>query len=412
MKRKYCFFILCFHCFTPLFAQLMSNNGVVLSIGSDTKVCIRKGGFLNNTNAIFQHAGFFLIEGDFKNEHIVENKDTAQLYILGNFVNNQVFEAGKSSVTLYGATQSIGGNSETDFYNLNLSGSGIKRLEVNATVLQTLQLNDLEMATDSFLLEIRNPATNAINRKKGFVSSLNNGALLRKTNQSKDYLFPVGSSLNAERYRPIVINPSDINSNIFAVRLVNQSASKDGFSTKTLDKNTLELINPLYYHQIAQTKGNTAATISFYPVSSDGSWNTIAYWDKEWKNTANVTATSNVLEVPNWKKFDYRNYALAQHSENYAYIPNSFSPNEDGINDYFQVFGTDKVKVVKKMQIFDRWGNLVFDKENLDPNVMTNFWDGTYQGKALDSNVFTYFITLLLTDGKNKVYHGDITIIK
>jgi len=51
-----------------------------------------------------------------------------------------------------------------------------------------------------------------------------------------------------------------------------------------------------------------------------------------------------------------------------VYIPNVFSPNEDGINDEFFVFGNVEVAAIKEMSIYDRWGNQVFYMEDAPPN--------------------------------------------
>jgi gliding motility-associated-like protein len=66
------------------------------------------------------------------------------------------------------------------------------------------------------------------------------------------------------------------------------------------------------------------------------------------------------------------------------FIPNSFSPNGDGVNDYFEVFGIPKPF---SLIIYNRWGNIVFSSNNYGNN-----WDGTFQGKCVDYGTFTYFI--------------------
>ena len=61
------------------------------------------------------------------------------------------------------------------------------------------------------------------------------------------------------------------------------------------------------------------------------------------------------------------------------YIPNAFSPNFDGYNDYFTLFSNDEVEEILEMSIFDRWGEHVFQRENFQPNDPILGWDGMGQ---------------------------------
>jgi gliding motility-associated-like protein len=94
------------------------------------------------------------------------------------------------------------------------------------------------------------------------------------------------------------------------------------------------------------------------------------------------------------------------------FLPTSFSPNGDGHNDYFSVFASSCVKSVKKMMVFNRWGALVFTKENFIPNNDQEGWDGTFQGKTLVSDVYTYLFELEVNNGKIEKVWGDVTLVK
>lgn len=88
------------------------------------------------------------------------------------------------------------------------------------------------------------------------------------------------------------------------------------------------------------------------------------------------------------------------------YIPNAFTPNGDGTNDRFEVYGT-KIKTVA-MRIFNRWGEKVFDSMG---NQWTG-WDGTYMGVAQPTSVYVYQIEITYLDGVKKSYNGSITLIR
>jgi gliding motility-associated-like protein len=94
------------------------------------------------------------------------------------------------------------------------------------------------------------------------------------------------------------------------------------------------------------------------------------------------------------------------------FAPTSFSPNGDGFNDYFTLFTGVCVQKVKKMLIFNRWGALVFSKENFTPNNEQDGWDGTFLGKPLESAVYTYLIDMELSTGKTEKIWGDVTLMK
>ncbi len=95
-----------------------------------------------------------------------------------------------------------------------------------------------------------------------------------------------------------------------------------------------------------------------------------------------------------------------------AYIPNVFSPGRDGNNDWFTVYSNGDVQEVLSMHIFDRWGAMLFNRENFPPDVLSQGWDGTYKGKPLNNGVFVYVVKLLFKDGKKKTFGGDVTLLR
>lgn len=93
------------------------------------------------------------------------------------------------------------------------------------------------------------------------------------------------------------------------------------------------------------------------------------------------------------------------------YTPNIFSPNDDGINDYFFIYSNGQSVNIERLSIFSRWGELVFDKQNFISNSEKDGWDGNYQGKKMTSGVFVYRISYL-KDGETKTIFGDITLMR
>jgi gliding motility-associated-like protein len=90
------------------------------------------------------------------------------------------------------------------------------------------------------------------------------------------------------------------------------------------------------------------------------------------------------------------------------YVPNIFTPNDDGVNDKFQLFAkVGNTRTVEKMVIYDRWGNELFraNEFNIGEQV---FWDGKIQGQTAGAGVYSY--VFLLSDGQ--IVTGTVTIIR
>jgi gliding motility-associated-like protein len=94
-----------------------------------------------------------------------------------------------------------------------------------------------------------------------------------------------------------------------------------------------------------------------------------------------------------------------------VYIPNSFSPNYDGINDLFVVYGGDVVRRVRRLAVFDRWGNALYDVADL-PADGTAGWDGHYRGQLMDPGVYVYAAEIEFEDGVIRLYKGDVTLLR
>ncbi len=89
----------------------------------------------------------------------------------------------------------------------------------------------------------------------------------------------------------------------------------------------------------------------------------------------------------------------------FAYIPNAFSPNNDGNNDVFKGSFIGEKEV--QMLIFDRWGNLIYNESG---NRLK--WDGTNKGKLCPQDVYIYKIKTLDFEGKSHEYIGHVNLIR
>ena len=95
-----------------------------------------------------------------------------------------------------------------------------------------------------------------------------------------------------------------------------------------------------------------------------------------------------------------------------VFVPNSFSPNGDGINDYFIPFIGPSVKKVRSMKVFERQGGQVFQAEDLAVNIPLAGWDGTWRGLMAREGVYVYAIEIELISGEVEFISGEVIIIK
>lgn len=98
-----------------------------------------------------------------------------------------------------------------------------------------------------------------------------------------------------------------------------------------------------------------------------------------------------------------------------VYIPNVFSPNRDGRNEDFRIFACQGVRRVIDVKVFNRWGGIVFEDQDLAPNCLDGIklWEGEGQnGKPVNPGVFVYVIEVEFLDNITLLYRGDITVLR
>lgn len=91
------------------------------------------------------------------------------------------------------------------------------------------------------------------------------------------------------------------------------------------------------------------------------------------------------------------------------YVPNAFSPNADGINDYFNILGNGIARI-HLLSIYDRWGNKIFETTTAIPGA--NGWDGTGNGRELNIGVYVWVAEIELLDGRMELRSGNVTLVK
>ena len=95
-----------------------------------------------------------------------------------------------------------------------------------------------------------------------------------------------------------------------------------------------------------------------------------------------------------------------------VFIPNVFSPNFDGTNDFFTAYAGRGATQIELIRIFNRWGALIYEETGIPLNDEQLGWDGTFKGEILSPDVFTYYIVIGFIDSASVPFKGDVTIIK
>lgn len=144
---------------------------------------------------------------------------------------------------------------------------------------------------------------------------------------------------------------------------------------------------------------------SWYFGDGDSSTSTDAIHTYSKPGTYKIILISN----PGTKCADstYKNFTFEGDTINELVIPNAFSPNGDGLNDYFEIRGLSYQCDTFHIIIFNRWENTFF--ESSDPRVM---WNGKNQ-KGVEASDGVYFYDLYIKKRKEKeqIIHGTITLI-
>jgi gliding motility-associated-like protein len=93
------------------------------------------------------------------------------------------------------------------------------------------------------------------------------------------------------------------------------------------------------------------------------------------------------------------------------FIPNTFSPNGDGVNDFFFPRGKG-INTVNSFRVYSRWGELMYEASPLVVNDEYAGWNGTYKGQKLAPDVYVYIVEATCDNGDPIKWKGDVTLIR
>jgi len=124
--------------------------------------------------------------------------------------------------------------------------------------------------------------------------------------------------------------------------------------------------------------------------------------------TPDTTTTYTVYGMDRYGCVDSQNVIVVVDSNMHETIPTAFTPNNDGLNDYFHPVGLTFQNLVD-FRVYNRWGQQVF----YTSSPSSKGWDGTFNGVPCDMDTYFYTIIVYRPDhGDNVIYKGDITLIR
>ncbi len=95
-----------------------------------------------------------------------------------------------------------------------------------------------------------------------------------------------------------------------------------------------------------------------------------------------------------------------------VFIPSAFTPDRDGINDRFTIYGGKDVINIKKLEVYDRWGNQMFLGEDFPPNNQQFGWEGNFRDMPMDPAIFIYSVDVEFDDGEVFQWQGEFTLLR
>jgi hypothetical protein len=214
-----------------------------------------------------------------------------------------------------------------------------------------------------------------------------------------DYVLAIQDANGCERFTPITI-PAPIQPDVdlppsFVIELGDsqqlESMLPTGYPLSNLDTVVWEPSTGLEF------SGNSIAEL-LRPIASP---------------TNRVTEYTVTIFTPEGCKASARTLIWVKDDVS-IYVPNVIMPDDpDRNNSVFQIFADDKgIRVIRNLQVHDRWGELVFQNKDFQPNDLSAGWTGDFRGETVVPAVFVWWAEVELINGEKIILKGDVTVVR
>ena len=386
-----------FMCFMPFCIHAQLYNTGVISVQENTDVSI----YFNATNTntgIITNDGLIHLHKNFTNNGIVDFTDTQN-----------------TGVTFFKGTntQNIDGSGTTMFYHLDIENPAT---DASIQLQKEIHIHGEANLNDGVLQELANGLT-VFHNNATHINTSDDSFVDNKVNKqgNEAFVFPIGDDNSGTfLYRMAAISAPFDESDVFSAEYIWQNSDTDyNHESKAFD---IININSNEYWVIQPETGSSTVDVTL-------SWNTsttpntlltdtskliIVRWDgSKWINEGGVAdeSTNTITTTPS----GYGVFTMANVFEELSEdsFPDAFSPNNDGINETFEIPGLAAQYPNFKMKIYNRYGNLVYDYSNKGNNN-PDWWTGNSEGRLNVGDtstavpVATYWYVIDFNDGKTK----------
>ncbi|MBD2703762.1 gliding motility-associated C-terminal domain-containing protein [Spirosoma sp. BT702] len=108
-----------------------------------------------------------------------------------------------------------------------------------------------------------------------------------------------------------------------------------------------------------------------------------------------------------------REVSISASGDCYVFVPDAFTPNRDGVNDFFQLVSGYKINyTIRNLAIYNRWGEVMFSRENFSILEKDGWWDGTSQGVVADAGAYTYYFEYVDINNVTISRRGVVTLLR
>lgn len=402
----------------------------------------------NGNNIVVNQGAYFVIAGDYINLNSNGNGQVdidGTMLIDGNWINNatntvftNIEAAPDGKVVLRGASpQFIGGTNSTHFENLVLLRSR-KTLKVTDCEVNGVMTLDAILDLNSNKIILDNNSPSAINYISKYILSETSPAFgygevqWNIGSNQNTYSIPFGSGLAYTNDLNLIVSttttaspstgsltfatyPSDCSNNILPSGVVSLDHDPLNVADRywiirpdySITKPTIDIVFQYLFEDVDICNQNIVQEnlqAMRYNTSSL-TWDDMTPGGTANKNARTVTITGvspTDLYEP-WTLIDYVEPPID------IYFPNAFTPDNDGLNDYFGPVGLNLENYTFTMYIFDRWGEMIFKTDNANYG-----WNGKPTGSGIIAQIEVYTWLVILVDqlGQEKRYIGRVTLLR
>ncbi|MGI9160669.1 MAG: PKD-like domain-containing protein [Saprospiraceae bacterium] len=158
---------------------------------------------------------------------------------------------------------------------------------------------------------------------------------------------------------------------------------------------------------LAQTNLTAWDTLIWSPLPDPACPNCL---QQAWRPQATAVYIATIVDTFGCRASD--TLLVSVDKTRFLYIPNAFSPNDDGFNDFFQLGAGPGIGDLEILRIYDRWGGLLYELDAPVPAGQWPGWDGMSRGEKIEPGVYIYYLRVQTADGDIIEKSGDVTILR